>query len=295
MNINRKWVGLAGVAALALSASAAMAQDAAPAKGAPPDQDVFYFNAPVPGPMMPPDGIGVIEFEGTIEGKTVTGAPFTATFSTQRTQTLADGNHIENNTTGTIARDSQGRTRRDMTLNGIGPWSSEDRPGRQVSAINDPVAGTHFVLIPERKVARQMPGFGHKANWTGERGERGAKADRSDNANVITASLGTQTINGVSAEGTRTTRTIPAGAIGNEKPIVITVERWYSPELQTMVVTKRSDPRVGDSVTQLTKIQRQEPAASLFQIPADYKIQNGHEGGGHHGRHQTEPPPPPAQ
>jgi hypothetical protein len=104
---------------------------------------------------------------------------------------------------------------------------------------------------------------------------------------TTTTSLGTQMINGVSAEGTRTTRTIPAGEIGNQKPIVITVEKWYSADLQETVLTKRSDPRMGETVRQLTNIQRTEPAATLFQVPSDYTVQVGGPGGrnGMHRRH----------
>jgi hypothetical protein len=88
--------------------------------------------------------------------------------------------------------------------------------------------------------------------------------------NAQKESLGTQMIEGVQAEGMRTTVTIPAGAIGNDLPIQIVSERWYSPELQTVVMTKHSDPRMGDTVYRLTNINRNEPAPSLFQAPPDY-------------------------
>jgi hypothetical protein len=88
-------------------------------------------------------------------------------------------------------------------------------------------------------------------------------------------SLGTQVIEGVQAEGTRTTMTIPAGAIGNELPIQIVSERWYSPELRTVVMSKHSDPRMGDTVYRLTNINRSEPARSLFEAPADYTVAEG--------------------
>jgi hypothetical protein len=112
-----------------------------------------------------------------------------------------------------------------------------------------------------------------------------APGNRND---VTTTSLGSQTINGVLAEGTRTTRTIPVGAIGNANPIVITRERWYSPDLQTVVMTKRSDPRTGETVFQLTDIQRQEPDASLFQVPSDYTVKRG----GNRIFQRRLPPPP---
>jgi hypothetical protein len=87
--------------------------------------------------------------------------------------------------------------------------------------------------------------------------------------------LGTQTIEGVAAEGTRVTFTIAAGKIGNERPIVTVNERWYSPELQTVVMTKNSDPRMGETTYRLTNIDRSEPDPSLFQVPTDYRIEEG--------------------
>lgn len=229
------------------------------------------------GPGGPEDEIRFVGFEMGLEGKTVTGAPFTATFSTQFTQTLSDGNKISTTTTGTIARDSQGRTRRDMTLPAIGPWANAGGNAPHVIFLNDPVAGTHYVLDPNRKVARQLP-MDRQRNRnpnaqtfsTPFRGRKGA--------NVVTTDLGTQTINGVSAQGTRYTRTIPAGAIGNEKPIEVVTEVWYSPDLQLNVEKKHSDVRNGDTVMQLTDIQRQEPDASLFQVPSDYTVRQGKRG-----------------
>ena len=87
--------------------------------------------------------------------------------------------------------------------------------------------------------------------------------------------LGKQTIEGVEAEGTRSTITIPAGEIGNERPIEIVSERWYSPELQMVVMTRHSDPRTGEMTYKLTNINRTEPAKSLFEVPSDYTIKEG--------------------
>jgi len=75
---------------------------------------------------------------------------------------------------------------------------------------------------------------------------------------------------GVEAEGMRTTLTIPAGKIGNELPIDIVNERWYSPELQVLVMTRHTDPRFGENSYKLTNISRTEPARELFEIPAGY-------------------------
>jgi hypothetical protein len=89
---------------------------------------------------------------------------------------------------------------------------------------------------------------------------------------MATESLGRQTIEGVQAEGRRTTITIPAGQAGNELPIHIVNESWYSSDLQTTVLSKHSDPRSGETVTRLMNISRSEPSHLLFEAPADYKI-----------------------
>jgi hypothetical protein len=87
-----------------------------------------------------------------------------------------------------------------------------------------------------------------------------------------TEKLEPRSFDGVMAEGTRTTMTIPAGEIGNEQPIQVVDERWYSPELQVVVMTRHSDPRTGETTYRLTNIARTEPAAALFQVPSDYTL-----------------------
>lgn len=85
-------------------------------------------------------------------------------------------------------------------------------------------------------------------------------------------SLGKQTIEGVEAEGTRTVSTIPAGKIGNDRAIEIVFERWYSPELQTVIMTRHADPRFGETTYRLTNISREEPSHSLFEVPAGFTV-----------------------
>ena len=86
-----------------------------------------------------------------------------------------------------------------------------------------------------------------------------------------TKKLGNREFDGVKAEGTQTTYTIAAGEIGNEKPIVVTSERWFSPEYNVVVYAKQSDPRTGDTIYRLANFRRGEPPAELFKVPADYK------------------------
>jgi hypothetical protein len=279
--MSRRLVGLLAIAAL-VSPGMTLAQQGPPP---PPDRGEMGYFAVGVGPglgMGPDDAIAILGFEGGVGGKTVAGAPFSATFTTQTTQALADGNQIQRSTSGTFDRDSQGRTRRDVTLPGIGPWAASGRPAPHVIMLDDVVAGTQYILEPNRKVARQVRVLRgrrrHEGEGTSEDAGPSLRGDRAGRKDVVTTSLGTQTINGVLAEGTRYTRTIPAGAIGNQNPIVITTERWYSPDLQVVVLSKRNDPRMGETVTQLTNIQRTEPEASLFQVPSDYTIRHG--GGG---------------
>jgi hypothetical protein len=97
---------------------------------------------------------------------------------------------------------------------------------------------------------------------------------KGDPKNTKKESLGKQIIEGVEAEGTRFTTTIPAGEIGNEQTIESFFESWFSPELQTVIMSKQSDPRTGENTYRLTNINRAEQPRSLFEVPADYAIQD---------------------
>ncbi|HTU46043.1 MAG TPA: hypothetical protein VMF91_13330 [Bryobacteraceae bacterium] len=224
---------------------------------------------------------------------TVAGAPYSAQAVTERVQTLADGNRIEQSTSGTVARDSQGRVRRDEGLPGL---SSANGEAPHLVMIDDPVAGVHWTLDAQNKIAIKMqsaqmkgaafgpfmpPPVGADKTWFFSAGPAPgpnvqviAKNQSSSNSTVSKVDLGTQTIEGVPAQGTRTTRTIPAGAVGNEQPLVITTETWYSPDLKVLVLSKTSDPRMGETTYKLTNIERSEPPANLFQVPDDYTVKD---------------------
>jgi len=283
-------LALSLVATSAFCAGITRAQDEAPPPPPPPETHVFVQDT---GPSVMiaqagpdgPDAISFMAFEAGIPGKVVTGAPFSATISTEITHALADGNSIHRTVTGNIARDSQGRTRREMALPAMALLGPAAKPADNAIFINDPVAGKSYILRPDKKIAHEMPGGAHvRPNLRNQEGKGplGGElgfGERFKNEETTT-DLGTQTINGVPAQGTRITRTIPAGEIGNEKPIVMTTERWYSSNLQIYVLIKRSDPLIGDATIQYTNIQRQEPEASLFQVPADYTVKQGPPRGG---------------
>ena len=417
--------------ALAISANGAgalaqeqrMRRPAPPPQGEPAERDRIMFTALAGGEMPLQEG-GVVmgapgeysftfvSSEMAFDSRVVKGAPFTAEAVTESVQLLGDGNRITRKTSARLFRDSEGRTRREQALNGIGSWTTTDEAAQTVF-INDPVAGANYVLNPKSHTAqksaqyffkraegeplsvrvgeaavvatttplkarvtggvlnaraekRVQPTYPAIARAAGASGTVDVEVTVDESGNVASAravsghpllqqaavdaarqwtlkptvlegkpvkvagiitfnfvlsgketdqaapgagappqfgaqpmkmrtrtpgnlpeppkfpeareSLGKQTVEGVEAEGTRTTVTIPAGAIGNERAIQIVSERWYSPELQTVVMTRHSDPRFGETTYRLTNVSRGEPDHSLFEVPAGFEIM---------------PPPPP--
>lgn len=213
--------------------------------------------------------------EAGMPGRVVKGAPYSADLVTETTQTLADGNHIHQTATAHVYRDSEGRTRREPSLSSMNSLA----PNAHLPAvifINDPVAGLNYALSSTDHTATRSawPRPGRSGQPRSAGGPPSGGRSRF-NQNIKTESLGSRTIEGVQADGTRTTLTIPAGQIGNEQPIQIVTESWYSPELQAVVMSKRTDPRTGESSFHMANLSRAEPAATLFQVPADYKVTDG--------------------
>ena len=233
-----------------------------------------------------------------MESRLVKGAPYSAEVVIENVQVLADGNRITNRTTGRVMRDSEGRTRRE----------EDKEPGRAAMiAITDPVAGMSISMDPETRTAYKTAGamartlvskITSNASDPAEIERRravetemaaqartgGAGASAGAGGRVMLRRSGgpawdekveklpARTIEGVMAEGTRVTRTIPAGAIGNDQPIVTTTEEWVSRDLGVLVLTRASDPRAGEHTYRLLNIVRAEPGASWFEIPPDYTV-----------------------
>jgi hypothetical protein len=202
---------------------------------------------------------------------------------------------------GTILRDSQGRTRQELPPPPIGKASEAPR----LVVIQDPIAHAVYTLDLTNKTAHELelpssdPASEPDRNSQGEAfsvqvgpGELGGPmlgiatvAERQantagGNGRVTTEDLGSQTMEGLLVNGVRTTRTIPAGQIGNSKPITIVSEVWTSPDLKTVIYSKRVDPRMGEQTSQLSNIVRSEPDPSLFSIPGDFRIVDGPKGHG---------------
>lgn len=206
----------------------------------------------------------------------VKGAPYSAQAVTEVDQTLADGNKIHRTTTAAVYRDSEGRTRNEPLIGGVGPLAPSDSP--QLVMINDPVSGLNYLLDPARKSAIKTALPARNAGTRRHAPGPGAAVRHVPGGSAPAAqteSLATKQIEGVQAEGTRITTTVPAGQIGNDRPLAIVTERWYSPQLQAVVLMTHSDPRTGQNTYKLTKISLAEPDRSLFEVPAGYTVTQG--------------------
>lgn len=208
-------------------------------------------------------------------GAPVTGAPYSALETTQSVRTLSGGNQIQHQDQSKVYRDSQGRVRTERTF--TPPAGAANQTARTTITIYDPVAGTVTVLDPQNKTA-----FQRQVRTPSGSANANAPHNNTDQ-NVQTQDLGTQIVNGVSATGTRTTLTIPVGAIGNTQPIQVVHEVWTSTDPKVPVLIKLTDPRSGNRTTQLTNIVRAEPDPSLFQVPSDYTVKTGPAGRGPRG------------
>lgn len=242
----------------------------------------------------------------------IKGAPFCATVVTEHTQNLSDGNRIHTSESSQLCRDSQGRTRRDAGLNllGAAPLANPPRLVTIVDPVEGfrylldtgsktaqkmPIGADKFFVTADkffvtRDKAIGDPGNGGNAVFV-ERGTA-ANADGSrlsvpgaevnvrsmtinkagDESGRGSENLGDQIIEGIRATGTRVTTVIPAGKMGNEKPITVMSENWYSPELKVNVMTKHDDPWAGELKTEFQNVSTAEPDSSMFTVPADYTV-----------------------
>jgi len=333
MSSKFKWVFAVAAASYA---TAGFAQVPTPAE--PADRLFFVENLP---PLMTSGArVDFIRSEGGVPGPIVKAKPYSARSITESTQTLADGNRITDRNEAVVYRDSEGRTRREQTLSGIGPF----QPGEPVTMINihDPVGGKSYMLDPTERIAREMPQFqmaiahdqvelakaagearvlqglspfnvpvppplpgppvsaplgAGTASVTviqGAEGNQGVRVYTRAERGVVLApfpegttgayepaeDLGEQVLEGLLVKGTRMTDTIPAGTIGNDRPIDIVTERWYSEDIDAMVLERHSDPRFGETTYRLVNVVRGEPSPDLFQVPQGYEIKAPEMAGG---------------
>ena len=240
------------------------------------------------------------------DAQMVKGKPYSADTSTETVQTLTDGNRIVHRTVSKFYRDSDGRTRREQTFGNVDP--EHPSPHEVKVFVDDPVSGAAFVLDPGSKSADKVQrtrkflderngedvgtNIMFKSVNEGEDVEQSAPGRmmikfrdehsgdsntnlyriESDKRDVAKEDLGTRNIEGVDCKGTRQTITIPAGAVGNEKPISIVTETWFAPTIAAVVESITDDPRYGKTTYQLTNLQLNEPSRSLFEPPANFKL-----------------------
>jgi hypothetical protein len=210
-----------------------------------------------------------------VEGRVVKGLPYSAHAVTSTKRVLPTGSEISTSVTALVARDSEGRTRREQTLLAIGGFAVERSESPTVVVIQDPVKMVNYLLDPRTHLARmnrQRPLVDPEEVQKRENARR-AEVSRREPRTERTDSLGTKVMEGIKTEGRRTVTTFPIGSVHNNAPIEVVAETWYSPELQEVVYTKRTDPRFGETTYRLTDIKRAEPPASLFEVPADYRIE----------------------
>jgi hypothetical protein len=228
----------------------------------------------------------------------VAGHPYSGLQETETVQTLADGTHVTQGGQKVMYyRDSMGRTRSERTSIPPPGFLSEGKPPVFIE-IHDPVAGYRYTLDSLGHTAYRAPtgpvpgpnigsGFGavravlsavplpapQIAPQIVQTGDSSSRAiPQQSRPETTVESLGTQTMEGVLAEGSRTTTVWPAGIFGNDRPITTTNETWTWRELGITILTKTSDPRSGETTMKMTGISQAEPDPSLFQIPAGYEI-----------------------
>jgi hypothetical protein len=214
--------------------------------------------------MHAPDG-GAFERFNSILLPPVPHAPFTSTVTAEWTKVLEDGSTLTVQNHRLVVRDSMGRIYQERRR--LVPQGSQAEPELQRIEISDPSAHKKYFCHPETHVCELEAYSGPEiaaAQPVGTQEDSSGTLTRED--------LGKTSINGVDAVGTRETRTLNPGAIGNDRTIAIVKEIWYSPQLGINVSVTRKDPRHGTQVINVTEINLGEPDAKLFQIPAGYSV-----------------------
>jgi len=198
----------------------------------------------------------------------ITGQPFRAKINVQVTRLLPDGTKVEQKYYTQAARDTEGheyREARDMV-----PASSDREPALIRTTVYDPKTSLVRNCFPAQQICRQMQ-FDATSHPVDE-----PVGPSSDGKSVLAReSLGKKQMLGLEVEGTRETVTFKAGAFGNDKPVVVTKEIWYSPRLQFNVAVTRDDPRNGMQKFEVSDLKLGDPEASWFTLPDGYRLVSG--------------------
>jgi hypothetical protein len=218
-------------------------------------------------------------------GGDVLGLPFSADVIEESEQFLADGNRIHRETSGKMFRDSQGRTRTESEIGGMGTVK-----GFALVHIVDPVEKVFITLNVAQKTAQvhHFGGFTLPARDASPNPPKNPRPPAAGGGLIGSLpgavsqdrpiqnsheDLGTMEIEGFTAHGTRMVFTIPAGQVGNDKPMTNTNDRWFSDDLKVELLMKSESPQSGKHVHKLVNIRTGDPDPLLFQVPADYTVQ----------------------
>jgi len=198
--------------------------------------------------------------------------PFTGMVNVQRSFVQKDGQIIKSKTAREIGRDSRGRIFNEMRT--LVPAASNEPPS---------VVGIH-IYDPETRISITVNDLQH----TFRKGTVNHPPEAvppsfltaSSGLNTLPQNqftreedLGNKVIEGLAVHGVRQSQTIPSENGG--KDVVITDEYWYSEDLRINLVLKHNDPRAGGVTMTVTGINRSEPNAARFEIPAGYNPAGG--------------------
>ena len=216
-------------------------------------------------PMCPATPLVAVTAGSSSNVRLVTGAPYSALGTSETVITLANGSRVVRQNLIRQWRDSDGRTRSEISLSTLG-GSSGDSPqvelNTTVTVIDDPAARLRYVLQPGEKVALTIPIVPCRTD---------ASAREPDLSVGPPVTLGERRLDGETVAGRRIEATIPAGAMGNSQPIRMSAEQWYGKDLQVVIEATYRDPRTGETRYRLSDIDRAEPDASLFKVPNNYR------------------------
>ena len=207
---------------------------------------------------------------GSNNVRLVTGAPYSALGTSHTTVTLPDGSRVVRENLIRQWRDSDGRTRSEISLSTIGGTPPVE-VNTTVTVIDDPAARERYVLQPGGKVALTMPIVPCRP---ASEPDLTVGPPRPANLPIRVSpavKLGERMLDGEKVAGRRIEATIPAGANGNSQPIQMSAEQWYGKELQVVVEATYRDPRTGETRYKLSDIDRAEPDAKLFKVPDNYR------------------------
>lgn len=233
-------------------------------------------------------------FTATCEPDAKRHVPYSAEFNLTNVYPGADGNLVTYNYSETQAFDSHGR----FLGTTVAPDPKRKGPPQTLALECDPTTNTQYrwdslkksLLVLKMPTPEQRTGC-----WESEQGDQLINFDAArrlgadaaarmthmdevardpDHANPLIEDLGTMTLQGVEAQGTRTTWP-PAASSADGAPQYLTEEHWASPLLGIWLQQEVDYPPGNHSIKwsrRVTNLNLNEPEPSAFDPPADYNV-----------------------